>query len=84
MVPIHILVTLDENYLPPLRVMLTSVFVNNPGEKMEVWMLHRSILEIEINNLREFCENCGATLHPIRVDDSLFSSAPAKPKLQTT
>ena len=84
MVPIHILVTFDENYLPPLRVMLTSVFVNNPGEKMEVWMLHRSILEIEINNLREFCENCGAALHPIRVDDSLFSSAPAKPKLQTT
>ena len=77
MTPIHILVTLDENYLPPLRVMLTSLFVNNPGEKMEVWMLHSSIPEIEINNLRKFCENYNAVLHPLQVDDSLWGSAPA-------
>jgi len=77
MEPISILVTLDEKYLPPLRVMLTSFFVNNPGEKMEVWMLHSSILEIEINNLRKFCENYNAVLHPLQVDDSLWGSAPA-------
>jgi len=74
---ISILVTLDENYLPPLRVMLISLFVNNPGEKIEVWLLHRSIPEMEINILGEFCENYGAALHPIRVDGSLFSSATA-------
>ena len=76
MTPIHILVTLDENYLPPLRVMLTSLFVNNPGEKIEVWMLYRSIPGIEINNLRELCENYNAVLHPLRADGSMWGSAP--------
>jgi len=77
MLPIRILVTLNESYLPPLRVMLTSLFVNNPDEKMEVWMLHRSIPEIEINNLREFCENYNAVLNPLWVEGSMWGSAPA-------
>ena len=32
----NILVTLDRNYLPPLRVMLNSLLLNNPGESFEV------------------------------------------------
>lgn len=35
MEPIRILATLDEKYLPPLRVMLMSLFVNNPHENFD-------------------------------------------------
>ena len=77
MVPIHIMVTLDENYIPPLRVMLTSLFVNNPGEKIEIWMLHRSIPEMETNKLRKLCKNYNAVLHSLHVADELFHGAPA-------
>ena len=31
MEPMRILVTLDEAYLPPLQVLLTSLHVNHPG-----------------------------------------------------
>ena len=32
----NILVTLDRNYLHPLRVMLGSLYLNNPGETFDV------------------------------------------------
>jgi len=73
--PIHILVTLDENYISPLRVMLTSIFVNNPGEKIEIWLLHHSIPQNETHSLREFCGNYNTVMHPVKVDGSLFGSA---------
>ena len=40
MEPMRILVTLDEAYLPPLQVLLTSLHVNHPGEGMEICLLH--------------------------------------------
>ncbi|MDL2214094.1 glycosyltransferase family 8 protein [Clostridia bacterium OttesenSCG-928-O13] len=72
----NILVCLDENYLLPLRVMLKSLFVNNPGEKVVVWLLHRAIPQAELQSLEIFCRGHGAGLCPIAVDGSLFYGAP--------
>ena len=33
---IRLLVALDQNYLPQLQVLLTSIAVNNPDENVEV------------------------------------------------
>ena len=38
---VKILVTLDKNYLLPLQVMLTSLYYNNPGEKIEIYLMHK-------------------------------------------
>lgn len=73
---IKILVTLDENYLPPLRVMLTSLVVNNPGEKIELWLLHRSIRLFEINRLQKYCSNLEVTFHDLRANDYLMGKTP--------
>ena len=35
----NILVTLDRNYLPPLRVMLGSLLRNDPGETFEIYQM---------------------------------------------
>jgi len=35
---LNILLTLDRNYLPALRVLLTSIFLNNPGEALDVYI----------------------------------------------
>ena len=75
MEPMCILVTIDENYLSPFRVMLTSIFANNHGEKMSIWMFHRCIPETAINTLRGFCENNGTVLYPVKVAESLFENA---------
>ena len=39
-----LLLTLDENYLLPCRVMLDSFFTSNPGEEnVSVYLLHSGI-----------------------------------------
>ncbi|MGE4352921.1 MAG: glycosyltransferase family 8 protein [Oscillospiraceae bacterium] len=73
---ISLLVTLDKNYLPQLRVMLTSLYVNNPNEKIDVFMIHRSIPEPEIKNLHKFCRTLGFELCAIQTEASLFDDAP--------
>ena len=35
----ELLVTVDKNYIPPLQVMLTSLYMNNPGEDVELYLL---------------------------------------------
>lgn len=73
----NILVCLNENYLPPLRVMLKSLYINNPGEAVAVWLLHRGIPAAELESLAYFCKAHGSKFYPIAVDDSLFCGAPA-------
>lgn len=40
---IDILVTIDENYLNPLQVMLTSIYLNNQNDIFKIWLIHQSI-----------------------------------------
>ena len=40
---IQILTTLDQNYLPRLQVLLTSLYLNQPNEKLDIWLLHSRI-----------------------------------------
>lgn len=74
--PIELLVSLDENYLMPLRVMLTSLFQNNPSETISIWLLHTHIAQEQLDALAQFCQHFGATLHPIVVEEQLLKGAP--------
>lgn len=73
---IKILVTLNENYMMQLKVMLTSLFINNPGEVFEVYLLHRGIGEESLKRLEMFCQKNGAELKTGLVDEKLFEKAP--------
>ncbi len=72
----NLLVTLDQNYLPPLKVLLQSAFLNNPGETFHIYMIHDSIPESEIRRLDGYCKAHGANLTPICAEDSMFEGAP--------
>ena len=37
---ISILAALDENYLPQLQVMIISLYMNNPGERVRLYLLY--------------------------------------------
>ena len=69
---INILVTLDQNYIPQLKVLLTSVMVNNPDESFSVYLLHSSIPEKEIRSIGAWCLEHGWELHAVTVDDTMF------------
>lgn len=72
----NILVTLDQNYLPPLRVMLKSLFENNTGETFKIYMLHADIPDSELDKLGRFCHAHGSSLEEVRISDEAFSEAP--------
>jgi lipopolysaccharide biosynthesis glycosyltransferase len=74
---INILVTLDSNYIKPLKVMLKSLFMNNQGEIFTIYMAHSIITDSEIRDLEKYISKHGHKLVSIKVGDKLFDKAPA-------
>jgi len=72
----NILVTLDRNYLPPLRVMLGSLFLNNPGESFNICLVTDSIFAGDLRGLSALCLHGNVHYHFIEVSDNWFSDAP--------
>jgi len=72
----NILVTLDSNYIRPLRTMLKSLFLNNPGEKFDLFLLHTSLKNEELEDLDFFIGAHGNKLNVICVDENCFRDAP--------
>lgn len=74
--PIRILITTDENYIPPLKVLLTSLRISNPQDEFVIYMMHRAVSEEEQGKLLRFCEKLRLTFIPIPIGDEVFSTAP--------
>lgn len=74
---ISILTTLDQNYLPQLQVLLTSLALNNPHDKFSISLLHGGISEDALLTVQRQCDAHGYDFLPVRVGDDLFEKAPA-------
>jgi len=72
----NVLVTLNSNYIKPLKVMLYSLFRNNQSESFTIYLMHSSLHEQELKDLRQFVERLGNQLHVIYIDDHYFKDAP--------
>ena len=72
----ELLVTVDKNYIPPLQVMLTSLYMNNPGEDVEMYLLHSRLQGKELEPLEKQCGRLGYKFFPVKIEDSWFSQAP--------
>lgn len=71
----NILVSLDDNYLEQLLVMLNSLFKNNPKEKFTIFLLYGSLSNNSICIIRRFVEKRHHCLIDTKVNGSLFSNA---------
>ena len=71
----NLLVTLDENYLDQLRVLITSIYISNPGEIFNIYLIHSGIDPHKLEILGSRLEKFSYTLLPIKASDDLFSSA---------
>lgn len=72
----NILVTLDANYLNPLKVMLWSLFFQHPGQRFHIYLMHASIPEEELSTLRGYIEGLGQSLTVLTVQEDWFANAP--------
>jgi len=71
----NILITLDSNYLWPLRVMLTSLGLNNPNETFDIYLMHSRLKQDEIAALDCFVKKNKMQLHVVEIDDHYFNEA---------
>lgn len=73
---IKLLVTLDDNYVPPLQVLLTSLHTSNPGERFTLYLMHSSLSAEALTEVEALCELYGIGLRPVAVGSGLFENAP--------
>lgn len=72
---INILVTLNENYIPYLNVMLTSLIDTNRDCYFDIYLLHSSIPDTALKGTRRTLGSSGA-LHAVKAADIGLSDAP--------
>ena len=71
----NILVSVNDHYLMPLLVMLTSLFEHCTGE-ISIWFMAKSTSEQAIQAVADFVTAHGARFHMLAVRDDFFSDMP--------
>lgn len=72
----NILVTLNSNYIKPLKVMLNSLFLNNPKNRFSIYLMQSSINDKEMGDLDYYIKIHGSQLVAVNIDEDYFSEAP--------
>lgn len=78
----NILVTLNSGYIPPLKVMLTSLLQSNPDSSVTVYILHRSLTEQELAEVAAVLGERGA-VRGIEINDERLAEAPVTDRYPT-
>lgn len=71
----NILVTVDSNYIRPLKVMLTSFFTYHKNEN-KIFLLYNNVKETELQELKVIIEEHGSLFFPVRMDEDILSGMP--------
>lgn len=79
---INILVTMDENYIPYLNVMLTSMLHSNPECSFDVYLLHSSIQEEAVTETRRILGKSNSLIL-IHVGNTGLEEAPTTSRYPT-
>jgi lipopolysaccharide biosynthesis glycosyltransferase len=72
----NILVTLDANYLKPLKTMLKSLFLNNPNEIFNIFLLHSRLRDEEVEGVKAYAKAHGSRVNNLKISDESFNEAP--------
>lgn len=73
---LNILITLNANYIKPLKVMLKSLFMNNKNEYFDIYLMHTSLKVEELENLGAYISGHQNRLFIVKMDDRCFQGAP--------
>ena len=73
---IKILTTLDQNYLPRLQVLLTSIYVTHPGKSFDIYLIHSKISGAGLEAVTRQCKHFGFSFRPVQIDSAYFQDAP--------
>ncbi|MBR2731429.1 MAG: glycosyltransferase family 8 protein [Clostridia bacterium] len=77
----NILVTLDSNYVSPLCVMLRSLVRTTRGRRFEIYVIHSSLTQADLDRMTQALDGAQAALHPIVAPAALFEGVPVLDRL---
>ncbi len=73
---LNILLTINESYIKPVKVLMYSVWSNNPSE-ITFWILYRDISGSGRQELQDFVSrNSDCAIHFIRIDEECIDDLP--------
>lgn len=70
--PMDILVTVDENYLKPLKVMLFSMYEHHKNQQFTIWLIHKRIPTAKLVELENFITDFNWQLKEIKVEPNFL------------
>lgn len=73
----NILVTIDEGYITPFKVLAKSIVMNNPEYSVSFILVYSSIRPALVEDIKAYCEGVGARFTAVRIDEGQFGDAPA-------
>ncbi|MDO5047035.1 MAG: glycosyltransferase family 8 protein [Anaerococcus sp.] len=73
----NILITLDRNYLGPLRIMLASMFINNPNKTFDIYLIADGFLDADYQMLDKLTGRFDSRIKIVDFDKSIFGQAPS-------
>ncbi len=68
---IEILVTIDQNYIKPLEVMMYSLRLNNMTEEFHVWLIYDNINQHALNKLKKFGLKIGIQVSTLTMNKNI-------------
>lgn len=69
--PIEILVTIDQNYIKPLEVMMYSLKLNNLNENFRVWLIYDNINRHSLTKLKKFGAKIGIDVMTLTMNKNI-------------
>ena len=72
----NILVCLNSGYIPPLKVMLRSLTFSNPDDFFDIYVLHSSLTNEDIQSVSDSLKNRKAKIIPIKLPDDFGKDFP--------
>lgn len=78
---INLLVTLDQNYLSPLTVMLQSYSAVHPDVITDLYIAHSSLDESHFSLIEKAVANTNIQIHNVKITEKYFSDTPVLERL---
>lgn len=68
---IEILVTIDQNYIKPLEVMMYSLKLNNLAENFRIWLIYDNIAISALSKLTEYGQKIGIKIETVAMNNQI-------------
>lgn len=74
----NIVISADDKFILPTKVMLTSFFLNNQQEHHDIYFLYSAVEEQNLRELEKLIQAFGGIFHPVLIKEALFAGFKCK------